>query len=302
MGVRVAYDFGSPVNPSDFLQHGWAYNSQGIRLLWLPITTVVGRFHAIRGSKGLSGNLSEIQFEEIRAFRHLVGNFAVNLRELARLLKICSVPEMHCPEDDVNLVYNARQRIPLHIDLAYVYIRRIADLFSRASRYVLFEHVDSAPCKFKNLIKYVQHGDIKKLSPICNVDLFVNAINSHSGWLDLIRKSERCKKVSSGLRDLMEHSPVGVNVRHAKVGGAPWEMTADLGYIGGSESFSVDLIKMISVIVEDVCALWSKVSLAIDYSCIDLQLMAQKSNILVLGDDEEITYFWPKIILSSELS
>ena len=46
--MRIALDFADPAQAARVPRHGWAKNSQGVKLLWLPVLRLVHEAHEIR--------------------------------------------------------------------------------------------------------------------------------------------------------------------------------------------------------------------------------------------------------------
>jgi hypothetical protein len=70
MPQRLAIDIREPAQASKFPKHGWASNSQGYRLLWLPVLTLV---RADGAGPGVT---------EASALQSMVENLCITLREL----------------------------------------------------------------------------------------------------------------------------------------------------------------------------------------------------------------------------
>jgi len=63
----------------------------------------------------------------------------------------------------------AQEMIPLFADLSFVYLRRLADQFARASRYVLFTDYASTPQKYKELGSFLADTrEVERCKPLCD--------------------------------------------------------------------------------------------------------------------------------------
>src|SRR6266700_3820775 len=88
--MHLAIDFAESSRIGRVPQHGWAKNSQGVKLLWLPVLRLVHEAYNIRKANGLREELSQGQWSEIRAFDQTVRHFALTLRELAKCIRLGS--------------------------------------------------------------------------------------------------------------------------------------------------------------------------------------------------------------------
>ena len=279
-------------------RHGWAKNSQGVKLLWLPVLRLVHEAHNIRKANGLPEELSLGQWSEIRAFDQTVRHFALTLRELAKCIRLGSDPCFDQGDGERwNTSKEASSLVPLYVDLAFVNVRRLADHFSRASRYVLFKHPGSTTSKYKNLRPVIaDQAKLERLGPICDVDVLREAFERHSGWLEKLRRStDENRKSRKGIRDIMEHDPSAVTVHHSQVGDGPWEVIANLGEPGINASFRPDLISTLKVIVTDMASLWTMVCDSAGLPAAGQLWVAPYGDaVLLTGNDDDSTAFWPE--------
>ena len=197
----------------------------------------------------------------------------------------------------MNVNQEASSLIPLYLDLALVYARRLADHFARASRYVLFKHPDSAPREYKSLRRVIAEPiKLQRLEPIYDAMFLRDAFERHSGWLDKLQDStDENRELQKGIRDIMEHHPVAVNVHHSQVGDGPWEVIASLGEPGINASFRPDLIPIVSEIVAGMTALWTSVCAAARLAPAKRLWVAPYGDaVLLTGNDDDSTAFWPE--------
>lgn len=297
--MQIALDFSNPIREVHVPQHGWAKNSQGVKLLWLPVLRLVHEAVNIREANGLPKELSRNQWSEIRAFDQMVRHFALTLRELAKCIRLGSDPCFDQGDaEQWNKSHEASSLIPVFVELAFVYVRRLADHFAKASRYVLFKHPESAPREYKNLRPVIADPvKLQRLEPICDVALLRVAFERHSGWLDKLRNStDENGEPQKGIRDIMEHHPIAVTVHHSQVGDGPWELIANLGEPGINASFfRPDLISTLKVIVADMANLWTLVCASAALRPAGKLWVAPYGDAVVLsGNDNDSTAFWPE--------
>lgn len=295
--VSIELDFANVKQLKKFPRHGWAINSQGHKLLWFPIVRHI--FNATKINPNMSGG----QFYELLAFEHSLQKLTLSLRELHKSKRI-AVLEGGIVDttgladasdvDKFNKAIEASQLVPLYVDLAYVYLRRLADLLVTASRYVLFENYQSAPRKFKKLRELLSDNKkVEKLKPICDVTLLEQAVKEHSSWFDIIRdKKMEDETGRKGIRDIMEHHPVLVSVQYSKSGDDPWKVGAFLQQAGKHQELISPLIK----IFEDFCELLTGICSVVNSKGSYAQWNIHYGDCVMLsGFDEDITGFWPEI-------
>ncbi|MBD1879779.1 hypothetical protein [Coleofasciculus sp. FACHB-T130] len=297
--MRIAFDFADPDQATKFPSHGWARNSQGVKVLWLPVLRLVHQAPIIRKANGVSDDLSPGQWSEIRAFVEAIRRLVLILRELHKCVRIGSA--LGFDEQDQEK-WNASQEasllIPLFVDQAFVYTRRIADHFARASRYALFKNPGSAPREYKKLRLFVaDKAKLQRLSPICDLDCLQGAFANHSGWLDKLRDSiDESGGTQKGIRDIIEHHPTHVTVSHHKVGDDPWEVIASLGEPGVNSSFRTDLLPTLKDIIAGLSCLWTEVCIVTGLPKAECQWVAPYGDgVLLTGNDDDYTGFWPEI-------
>ncbi len=254
--------------------------------------------HSIRKANGLPEQLSGGQWSEIRAFEAAVRNFALTLRELAKSIRLGSDPCFDSGDDERrNTSHEASSLIPLYIDLAFVYVRRMADHFARASRHVLFKHAGSTPREYKSFrLVIADEAKLQRLEPICDAKVLREAVERHSGWLDKLRDStDENGELRKGIRDILEHHPIAINVQHLQVDDGPWEVNANLGYPGIDASFRPDLIPALKVIVADMAGLWTMICDSAGLPAAEKLWVAPYGDaVLLTGDEDDSTAFWPE--------
>jgi hypothetical protein len=185
----------------------------------------------------------------------------------------------------------------LFVDLAFVYVRRLADHFARASRYVLFKHLEPVTRKYKSLRSVIANqAKLQRLEPICDSALLRVAFERHSGWLDKLRDSTgENGELQKGIRDIMEHHPIAMTVHHSQVGDGSWEVITNLGEPGINASFRPDLIPTLKEIVADMAGLWTLVCAAAALPpARQLWVAPYGDAVMLTGNDDDSTAFWPE--------
>lgn len=294
--ARLIIDFENSSIATRYPAHGWALNSQDVRLLWLPVCRTLHSAESVRAAHGFSDKFTHCQWLERRAFDNTLKKLAITLREISRYARQAKLPPMYAKsQDDFNVGHEAYALLPLFFDLAFIYLRRLADDFTRTSRFVLFRHVNSAPQKFKILRK---NAKANKLNDLLVDPRRVSAvIRDYSEWFDLLneRPSDTMAQ-ERGIRSAIEHHPVSISVQYSKTGDNPWCLEAMLG-TPIQKDFRRDLSDVLKKIIGDVCTFWTKMCEVINahdgYELWGCPYGDQFGGII--GDDSDITDFWPQL-------
>lgn len=279
--------------------HGWAYNSQDMKLLWLPIFRLVSPIYAaeIRTRAGAK-DLTKYQFSEIRAFRTSAENLFLVMREIAKCIRIGSVPPFHIENvRDRVAAQNARELFPIYIEITYIQLRRLADNFTRAARHVLFEHTKSFAMEYKGLLKSIESGSINNHKPLCDVDLLTDAIRTNSSWYDTLRQKENFEKmIPKGVRDKLMHESANISVGNISPDGESWQLFAHLDdYYSKRPRWLVDLLVVLKDSISDLCNLWDGICRSANLQPEATYKLSPYGDVFFLfGNDVDITYFWPE--------
>lgn len=290
---KIKLDIASIDQVARYPRHGWAVNSQGVKLLWLPITNVLAFWNPslVRRSKGVE-NLNE-HLVSTQPFEGTLQKLIIALRELHRHSREAT----EIPDIDLNALTKDQQRastdtafiVPLFVDVSLMYLRILADHFVDASRTVLFEKFGSAPTHYKGMRPFLR--DAKRLAharPIVDQGQLRKAFDEHSAWFDTIRHPQGG---SRGLRDALEHHPVITQVSFRQVAGESPELLAHLITLGATTPVSTELTSVFVDSVVDLCGLWTEVCAAIGWK----NGYEEQDCFPMVGLDDDIVGFWPEI-------
>jgi hypothetical protein len=182
---------------------------------------------------------------------------------------------------------DTERRIPVLVDAAYMYARRLADRFANASRFVLFEHLDSVPRDFKKL-RRADRTQLLAWMPRGDVDRLASALAERCAWFDALRGAHG--STNAGIRDTLEHRATWMDVR-----GRPVAVRI-FGY-ASSDRQQPELFTGLEHIMGGLCSFWTEVCLSIaDRSTYNL-LDACPGTAL----DEHGAAFWPDIQVDENL-
>ncbi len=294
--AKIESDFSNSNFNNLYPQHGWALNSQNVKLIWLPIVRVLSNPDLIRTDNILSQEMKVSHNHEVDAFSETLRKLALALRELSKLLRVAAGPLNDLNSVEIfNNKIEATNLIPLFVDITFIYLRRISNDFTRASRYVLFLHPESAPVEFKKLLGNAKNNKLDKMIPDVNRirDIFTNLTN----WYYILNeRPEENNKHKRGIRSSMEHHPISVSVHHSKVGDDPWKVNVDLGDPTRSEYWN-DLTQIIRDIIAEMCIFWTEICKTVQFDNTYKLWIHPYGDELggLIGDNDEKTHFWPKL-------
>lgn len=164
----------------------------GDRGLFFPVLTVLSEASAVRESKGLRaiGNAAP-HARAVLSLVRTIGKLAVTLRDIEELGQ----------GRDSMLTF---ERAPLLIDLAFVYLWRLADRFSRAAEPVLFR--SRGPRGMRGLLELAASPKaLRRCDPLVDREELRGILADQAAWASRLRGS-------AGLRDSLEHDAVEVDI------------------------------------------------------------------------------------------
>jgi|GEM_PF-3640500 len=290
---QIIPDFSLPEQAAKYPRHGWAVNSQDVRLLWLPMANMLAFWnpHLIRQAKGIESSSSHLVPSQ--PFRQTLLKLVVALRELHQLCRETSLVETLSPAnvtaEQRHVLHHGAEMAPLFVDLSFVYLRVLADRFVDATRPLLFQHFTSAPREYKKMREFLRDKSrVAGADPIVDVNLLAQAFDSHSSWFDVLRQPGGGGK---GIRDAMEHRPVITNVGHRQVEGERPELVIHLHGFANDVTFKQELTSTLRECLRDMCQLWTDVSLLIN----SRPTYDRRDWFPVVGLDDDIVGFWPEV-------
>ena len=290
--ARLKLSFADPEQAARFPRHGWARNTEGIKLLWLPIQRPMQIAHTIRHDKGVVEHKVPGSGKDVYAFSQIAQKLGMALRELHNLERRGRDIPLSTDTESVAFGFEVGEKVPLYMDLAFIYLRRLADFMTMAIRPVLFESIRSAPQTFKGLQALVNNQTkINALKPICNSDLLQQALNDHSAWFDSLTAKTGGGK---GIRDAMEHR-VSYVTAIRQHGHGPPQVRAFLQSSAGDVDVHVNLMSTLREIVADLCDLWTGLHASVGWPNEYGEGGTGGGLLYLSGNDEDITGFWPEI-------
>jgi len=287
--MKVLHDFADVEQAGRFPRHGWAENSQGIKLLWIPILRLLGSVHRIRDERGVSS--LEARYSLYMApFTKTTRKLATTLRELHELVRKSPGPfSLHQTSEDWRQFKREHDMLPLYIDFAFVYLRTLADQLAIASRPVLFANHKSVPTTFKTLRDFVNDEERVELAvPICDPHLLASALANHSSWFDSLRQTVPEKgKPKKGIRDAILHRPATVEILYTGEGRlAPFLFSPSDDVDCGTQ-----LLAALRDMLAELCDLWTGIHTAVGWG----ERYESAAHLPLTGTDDDIVGFWPEI-------
>ena len=287
--ARLEYDFADPDDAKMFPTHGWALNSQGVKILWCPLNRLLARPGAALRKKGSSEILPVRTVPEASAFSHTLRKLAMTLRELHQLIRVsCDHPCLVEDPEALTLDSRAMEMVPLYVDLAFTYLRRLPDLLVVACRALLFEHWQSVPRAFKEWV-----ADVNRLAsygPSSNFTVLRETIVSHSAWFGELRGISAASG-KKGIRDALEHRGVELLVGKQQAGDDRPRFTVMIDSRARDVEIHKDILPRIPESVAGLCGLMTGI-----HSAIGAGSQYEWGDYLSLvGTDDDSVGYWPRI-------
>ena len=284
----LLFDFSDSNKAKLFPQHGWATNSQGIKILWCPLVRLLQFPNRTLQEKGKSGKSHPGIAHSSLAFAATLKNLAITLRELHQVTRLSCGHPVNLDPVTLTADHRAFEMAPLYIDLTFSYLRRIADLLVMACSPLLFEHWQSVPQKFKNWGTNV--SQLKTHRPLCDFTVLHEAVVNHSGWFNELRGTSPLTR-KKGIRDALEHRPVRFLLGKQQTGNNRPRFKITLDSRAGDVEIHKDILPRITESVAGLCHLMTGIHSAISVGS-KYEWGAQMA---IVGDDDDIVGYWPKI-------
>lgn len=286
---RIITDFADPAQDSAYPAHGWATNSQGVKLLWVPIRRIALGVAAYREAKGVS-NIKHTRSGDANSLFRALMSLALSLRELGRC-------ERTIGEADTAL---GQRRIldeaATYIDLSFTYAHRVADRLARALGPFLYEKPGSLNGNFSQLRKSVVDGKVHAGAPLVNSGQLARIFSHYTVWYDTLRGPRGQGGIKRGIRDLLEHEPGQLMTGGHQTNNDPITITAryvapQYGQGNIEEWMSPELIPLLRETIAGMVSFLDRVAILLGASG-----SYQRGDWFYLeGEDTDIVSFWPQL-------
>lgn len=182
----------------------------------------------------------------------------------------------------------AMEIVPLYVDLAFTYLRRLPDRLVVACRPLLFNHWQSVPRAFKEWISDADR--LASYKPSCNFHILREALIDNSAWFNELRDISPVTG-KKGIRDAFEHRGVRLLVGKQQAGDERARFTVMID----SRASDVDIHKnILSRIPDSLIGLFRL--MAGIHSAIGFGSQYEWGDFLSLvGTDDDIVGYWPQI-------
>lgn len=279
-----------------FPSHGWVTGCTGFKHLRLPILRLY-QYGQPTYERFIENNLDGMWLQCRSPYRTL-RQLAIALRDLhAEIREILPIVQEDwngrepSSERDHALtrVHEGYERIEISMIAAFVLLRRLADELIDTSRPFLFKHWQSAPRKLAVAVSKARDGTLIGVNPICNLEIFTDALLNNTAWLDRLRENK-------GIRDIIIHkehilqvsaqgskSPEDVNFN--------WRISASLVQGSPGALHTVDLFPALVDCITGACGFMDRL-----YRSVSPTDCYQRGDVLFLtGSSNDIVGFWPPI-------
>lgn len=287
--MRLNYDFADPNQANLFPVHGWAINSQGVKVLWCPLNRLLVSPERVLREKASLQTLPPGTALDALPFSETLRKLATTLRELHETIRIsCDRPSLLEDLETLNADLRASEMVPLYVDLTFAYLRRLPDLLVVACRPLLFEHWQSTPRTFKEWV-----ADVDRLAsyvPSCDFSVLRETLVEHSAWFQELRDTSPATG-KKGIRDALEHRGVRLLVGKQQSGNNRPRYTVMLDSRARDVETRKDILPHIFESVAGLCHLMTGI-----HASIGVGSQYDWSDILSLvGTDDDIVGYWPQI-------
>lgn len=182
------------------------------------------------------------------------------------------------------------ERSEVFLIAAFTLLRRLGDELIDTSRIFLFKDWERAANSMIDACKDARNNRLRKLNPICNVDVLTNALSYHTRWFERLTRD-------GGIRNILIHRPHILQVNSGATQ-APdelsrrWRVAASLVYENSDNKMMVlDIFSALVECVEGVCKF-------MECLCISVNLVdgyQRDDHLFLSGEDNDIVGFWPPI-------
>jgi len=278
-----------------FPEHGWAYNIQNVRLLYFPIFSALQNIQTLRKqNKATIDFISNQKYQEqLNSCYSTFRKLAIVLREISRNNKIIqkipfSLDFNNLTEEQSTELWLSWELVPLYIDLAIIYFKRLGDQLAKILRYIFIDNytefeIDTYGQLENSLLKDKSPQNIRLL---CDFSELKQIFKTYSQWYNVLSAKDH-----KGLRSLLEHQDGILNTAISKEGNKPPSYFIQILNINSNDSYnkaSSNLMEKLEFICKDFCDFSTQICQLIKYQ-------DEYKPILFLGEDSDIANFWPEI-------
>lgn len=284
--VKLKYDFADQEQAKGFPAHGWAINSQGVKILWCPLQRMITTTLL---TKSNSGSLPGGTYLNALPFFDTLQKLATTLRELHQAVRVsCDHPCTTDNPEALTVDFRAMEIVPLYVDLTFTYLRRIPDLLVVACRPLMFDHWQSVPPAFKDWISDPDH--LANYKPSCNFDILRKALIDHSAWFNELRGVSPVTG-KKGIRDALEHRGVRLLVGKGQTGDRRPRFTVMIDSRASDVDIHKDIFPHIPDSVGGLCRLMAGI-----HSAKGIGNQYESGDFLsLMGTDDDIVGYWSQI-------
>lgn len=286
----VLYDFADPSQERMFPAHGWANNTQGVKILWLPIIRLLNNAQQIRKSSRIQKPITYADSLSGQAFAETLVRLLRSLSE-AQYFRRHMISSSRLAEAQEPLPDSIRawEMLPLFTDISYVYLRRLADQIARAGQLVLFRKPNQKPTNFGKLRKLILSAKTQDENLLVDRERLIHTFEKHTGWFDTLARTENGH--SKGIRDALEHRSARILVGVIKTNDEPAEVQVDLLYENLEPNHFPDLFARLKPLVSEFSAFLTALHECVGHG----EKYEWHDSRVLTGLDDDSAGFWPEI-------
>jgi hypothetical protein len=298
MGTPLAFDFKDPLCAARFPAHGWAVNSQGIKLLWLPMRCLwsMRTVARLREHRRATSPLAK-STESWLTILNVIDRLRVVLRELHFCCRTNAQTETEISRfsrEAMTEHIRTFELVPLYVELAYIYLKRSADALARGICVLAFDRCYEVPnaSPFNDLRQFLhKSAKVTKAVPIIDADRLRQIFDQNTAWFDTLTQEPNPQLLKpKGIRHVLEHRPVRLIPGLAQHGNDTPYWTCLLHSIAPDAPKNLDMLKHLPELMADYCSFLAEV-----YKTIGEGDSYVPDSPLHHGYDDDTTGYWPPI-------
>jgi hypothetical protein len=239
--------------------------------------------------KGFSAEEVSIRARQQVSFYFTLRNLALSLRELHCLTRLACdhFPEVGSMRDtDLDAITEANDMVPLFMDMAFVYLRRLGDRIAGEIRPILFLHWNSVPTKLANW----DSDKLQRNVPLCDFDILCETLQQRMEWFAALREFREGFK---GLRDTLEHRRIRFITGTQRVNFERPTYTVNITSLERDVDVNTELVSRLRKCVSGLCSFMTGLHRSVTG---EGEYCRGDEIRLLTGNDDDAVGYWPEIV------
>jgi hypothetical protein len=281
--------------------HGWIGGPDNMRVVCLPVLsffTFEEPYCKIFTKNNLIGGWLQSRSPErtIRLLGICFRDLHKEFREIFPLIdrSVESSNNINQQSEEFTRFQEGTERIELFLIAAFTLLRRLADELIDASRPILFNNWKSAPREMKKAIQFAREDKLKRLNPICNIDILINALINHTRWFSRLREE-------NGIRDIIIHKPHTLQISSEGIKNEEndtWTRRISAHLVRYDKNIiAIDLLDTLFNCIDESCKFMELLCCSVGHiHGYEEDSFAWSGCLLMTGMDNDIVGIWPPLV------